>query len=86
MAMFTFYAIQLGSVRKRDAMRAPCALKIAMEFVIFTTPIGLNCLDFSVQKSFNMSLKIIKDLLDIRLVLNEIDPAKTIIGIYKTDI
>ena len=67
-------------------MRDPRALEIPMEFVIFTTPIRLNCLDFSVQKAFNMSLKIIKDLLDIILMLDETDPAKTRIVIYETDI
>jgi hypothetical protein len=54
-----------------------CMLKIAMQPMILTTPIGLKSFDFCVQKSFNMSLESIKDLLDIRLMFEKINPAET---------
>jgi hypothetical protein len=57
-----------------------------MEFVVFTTPIGLNCLDLRIQKALNISLESIEYLLNIRLVFNKIDPTKTCVIIDKTDI
>ena len=47
----------------RNMVRDVRALEVAMEFVVFTTPIGLNGLDFTIQKAFHMSLKIIEALL-----------------------
>jgi hypothetical protein len=41
-------AVLLGGVRTRNTMGYPRALKIMMEFMIFATPIGLNCLDLSI--------------------------------------
>jgi hypothetical protein len=44
------------------------ALKIAVKLMIFPTPIRPNNLNFGVEKAFNMSLKSIENLLDIRLM------------------
>ena len=38
---------------------------ISVQFMVLTTPIRLNDLDFSVQKALSMSLQGIKDLLNI---------------------
>ena len=40
-------------------------MKVAMEFVVFTTLVGLNDLDFIIQKAFDMSLKVVENLLNI---------------------
>ena len=85
--MFTFSdAILLGSVRTRDTVRDPHALEVAMKFMIFTTPIRLNCLDFSVQKTLDMSLEIIEDLLNVRFVFYKIYPAKTRVVINEANV
>ena len=67
-------------------MRDARALKVAMEFVVFTTTIGLNDLDFTIQKTFDMSLKILEDLLNIRLVFKKINPGEARVVINKTKI
>ena len=67
-------------------MNYACALKISVKTVILPTPIGLNRLDFGVQKVLNMGLKCIKDVFDIRFVFEEIDPAKTRVVIHKANI
>jgi hypothetical protein len=54
--------------------------------VILTTPIGLKSLDFCVQKSFNMRLESIEDLLDIRLMFEKINPTEMRIVINKANI
>ena len=85
--MFTFSdAILLGSVRTRDTVRDPHALEVAMKFVIFTTPIRLNCLDFSVQKALDMSLEIIKDLLNVRFVFYKIYISKMRVVINEANV
>ena len=62
------------------------ALKIAMELVVFTTLVGLNSLDFAIQEAFDMSLKVIEDLLNIRLMFKQINPNEARVIINKTDI
>jgi hypothetical protein len=62
------------------------ALKIAMDFVIFTTPIGLNYLDLRTQKALNIGLEGIKHILNIRLVFKKINPIEMCVIIDKTDI
>ena len=57
-----------------------------MEFVIFTTPIGLNCLDLRTQEAPNIGLEGIKHILNIRLVFKKINPTKTCVIIDKADI
>ena len=61
-------------------------MKVAMEFVVFTTPVGLNGLDFTIPKAFDMSLKVVENLLNIRLVFEQINPAKTRVVINKANI
>ena len=61
-------------------------LKVAMEFVVFTTPVGLNDLDFIIQKAFDMSLKVVENLLNIRLVFKQINPGEARVVINKTNI
>ena len=60
----------------RHTVRDARALKIAMELVVFTTLVELNSLDFAIQEAFDMSLKVIKDLLNIRLMFKQIDPSE----------
>ena len=61
-------------------------MKVAMEFVVFTTPVRLNDLDFIIQKAFDMSLKVVKNLLNIRLVFKQINPDEARVVINKTNI
>ena len=62
------------------------ALKIAMKLVVFTTPVGLDGLDFIIQEAFDMSLKVIEDLLNIRLMFKQINPSELAIVIDKADV
>ena len=39
-------------------------------------PVGLNDLDFIIQKAFDMSLKVVENLLNIRLVFKQINPSE----------
>jgi hypothetical protein len=87
MAMFTFRnTILLGRVRTRHTVRDTRVLKVPMELMVFTTPIGLNCLDFIIQKAFDMSLEVIEDLFNVRLMFDKIYPAKMGIIINETNI
>jgi hypothetical protein len=70
-------AILLRGVRIGQTMRDTCVLKIAMQFVVFTTLARLNRVDFGIKETLNMSLKRIENLLNIRLVFQEINPAET---------
>ena len=70
----------------RHTVRDARALKIAMELVVFTTPVGLNSLDFAIQEAFDMSLKVIEDLLNIRLMFKQINPSEARVVINKTNI
>jgi hypothetical protein len=67
-------------------MGNPRALEVLMEPMILTAPIRLNCLDFGAQKAFNVSLKRIENLFDIRLTLEKINPAKTRVIVDKANI
>ena len=67
-------------------MRDARALKVAMEFVVFTTPVGLNGFDFIIQKAFDMSVKVVENLLNIRLVFKQINPGEARVVINKTNI
>lgn len=78
--------ILLRRVWTRHTMRDASALKVPMEFVILTTLIRLNCLNFKTQEAFHMSLKSIEDLLDIRLMFKQINPAETSVVIHKANI
>ena len=51
--------------------------------MVLATPVRLNGYDFSVDKTLNMSLKGIKHLLNVRLVLKKIHPSETGIIIDK---
>ena len=57
-----------------------------MELVVFTTQVGLNSLDFAIQEAFDMSLKVIEDLLNIGLMFKQINPSEARVIINKTDI
>ena len=70
----------------RHTVRDARALKIAMELVVFTTLVGLNSLDFAIQEAFDMSLKVIEDLLNIGLMFKQINPSEARVIINKTDI
>ena len=77
MTVFAFSnPVLLRRVWTRHTMRDPGALKIAMQLMVLTTPIRLDNYDFSVKKTLNMSLKRIEHFLNIRLVLEKIDPTK----------
>jgi hypothetical protein len=87
MSMFTLCnTILLRRMRAGYAVNNTRALKITMELVVFTTPIGLNCLDLRTQKALNIGLESIEHILNIRLVLKKIDPTKTCMIIDKANI
>jgi hypothetical protein len=70
----------------RDTMNYAGVLKVPMQTMVFTTPVGLKRLDLGVQKTLNMSLKRIEYLFHIRFVFKEIDPTKARIVINKANI
>jgi hypothetical protein len=87
MAMFAFSnTVLLRGMRTRHPMRDANTLKIAMKAVILTTPVRLDSFDFSIEETFNMSLKSIENLLDIRLMFQEIYPTEARIVINKANI
>jgi hypothetical protein len=68
MTVFAFSnTVLLRGMRTRHPMRDANTLKIAMEAVIFTTPIELDSFDFAIKETFNMGLGI-KNLLNVRLM------------------
>ena len=54
--------------------------------MVLATPVGLNYDDFSVEKTLNMSLKGIKHLLNVRLMLKEINPREARVIVNKAHI
>ena len=78
--------VLLGCMWTRHKVGDAHALKVAVEFVVFTTPIGLNTLDFIIQKAFDMSLKVAENLLNIRLVFEQINLGKARVVINKANI
>jgi hypothetical protein len=62
------------------------ASKISVEAMILTTPVGLYCTDFGVKKTLNMGLKSVENMLNIRLVFDQINPGVATIIINKTDL
>ena len=62
------------------------ALKIVVEAVILTSPIGLNGTNFGMKEAFDMVLKIIENLLNIRLMFNKVNPRIAAEIIHKTHI
>jgi hypothetical protein len=73
-------------VRAGHTMRYACASEISMESVIFTTPVGLHSNNFSVKDTLNMSLEKIKYFLNIRFVLNKINPTMVDVVIHKNNL
>ena len=58
-------------------MRDTNTLKNFMQAVVLASPIRLNRTDFCVKKSFDMGLKIVENLFDIRFMFEKINPRKT---------
>ena len=54
--------------------------------MILTPPIRLNSFNFGIKKTLNVSLESVKDLLNIRLMFEEINPTESGLVINKTDI
>jgi hypothetical protein len=54
--------------------------------MILTTPVRLNSTDFSVKKTLYMGLENIEDILDIRFMFDDVDPAMMTKIINETDI
>jgi hypothetical protein len=48
--------------------------EVSVEALVLSTPVALNGEDFLVEKSFDMCLKLNQDPMNIRFVLNGIDP------------
>ena len=87
MMVFAFSnPVLLRGVWAGHTMRDPSALKITVQSMVLATPVGLNYDDFSVEKTLNMSLKSIKYLLNVRLVLKEINPRETRVIVNKAHI
>jgi hypothetical protein len=60
-----------------NTVRDPRALKILVKAMVLTSPIRLYSFNFGIQKTLNMSLESIKNLLNIRLVFKKINPAES---------
>jgi hypothetical protein len=66
MTVFSFDGtILLVGVGTGETMSDASILKIAMQFLIFPSPIGLNRKNFNTQRSLNSFLKLIEDMLNI---------------------
>ena len=61
-------------------------LKKFMQAVVFTTPIRLDRTDFCIEKTFDMRLKIIENLFDIRFMFKKVNPCEAAEIIHKTNI
>ena len=86
MTVFTLgNTVLLGGVRARNSVRDARALEVLMQPMILTAPVGLDGFNFSIQKELNMGLESIENLLDIRLMFKEINPAETRVVIDKTN-
>jgi hypothetical protein len=70
----------------RDVMRDSYSLKERVEFLILASRITLYRHKFSIELSFNKVLKVMKDLEDIRLFLDQIDPHVLAIVIYEANV
>jgi hypothetical protein len=79
-------SILLGTVRTRDTVNNPCALKVSVKTMVFTTPIRLNRFNLSIEKTLDMSLKSIEYLFNIRLMFKKIYPSEPGVVIDKADI
>jgi hypothetical protein len=78
-------SILLLSVRARDYMGNAIFLKILMQLVVFSPTIRLEGFDFCVKKQLNMFLKLKKNRLNIRFMLNDINPCKSVVALVVTD-
>jgi hypothetical protein len=78
MTVFAFSKpILLMCVWTRNTMcDAKRAKKCVVHFLIFATPIRLDTFNFDIQKAFNMSLKLKKNVRGLRPVMHQIDPRK----------
>jgi hypothetical protein len=76
--------VLLRCVWTGNTVRNASALKISMKAMILPSPIGLNSAYFGVKKTLNMILKSVEDSLNIRLVLDEINPVIATVIIDKT--
>jgi hypothetical protein len=57
-----------------------------MMFFISSTPVRLDMNNLSIKEAFHMFLKLKKHIIDIRFMLNQIEPSETTISINKTHI
>jgi len=57
-----------------------------MKFIIFTAPVRLNTFDFSIKEAFYMSLKKKKNALDLRSIMQKINPCESSEVINKANI
>jgi hypothetical protein len=71
------YAILLGSVWTRDTMANALVRNVVRQTTVLSTPVRMEGTNFGIKKAFNMFLKQVKSMLDIRLALEEIDPSIT---------
>ena len=79
-------AILLVCMWTCQTMRDPKLIKERVEVAILAPPIGLDMNNLMLEKTFDMLLKLNKDIKHIRLTLNKIKPSKSTISINKTDI
>jgi hypothetical protein len=68
------YTILLRGMRARNTVSYTRACKVGMEAVILSAPIGLDSANLSIQQTLNMRLKSVKDALNVRFVLNQVNP------------
>jgi hypothetical protein len=61
-------------MRTGDTMLDAKCGEVSVEALVLSTPVALNGEDFLVEKSFDMCLKLNQDPMNIRFVLNDVDP------------
>ena len=67
-------------------MSYPKRLKERVEVAILAPPIRLDMNNFVLEKTFNMFLKLNKNIKHIRFAFNKVKPGKATISINETDI
>jgi len=73
-------------MRTRNSMSDSQLIKEGIQSLILTSPIGLHVNNFSGVFSLNMTLKILEDMKDFRLVFEEIDPRISTVIINKGNV
>jgi hypothetical protein len=69
------YAILLGNMGTRDMMANALVHNVVRQMTVLIIPVRLEGTNFGIKKSFDMFLKQVKSMLEIRFALEKIDPS-----------